>query len=121
MLQLLHPSLLRGWVVMQACGHWSTSPLDLACNDFFFCHGTCIRLLVHSPLDLACNAMHCPAARSAGVWGYWSTDGLGLFEYMLLVRAPARLPGCCVAIGLWSCCVAAGESCCGFVLVSSCF
>ena len=22
----------------------------------------------------------------AGVWGYWSTDGLGLFEYMLMVE-----------------------------------
>lgn len=26
-----------------------------------------------------------PRALVAGVWGYWSTDGLGLFEYMLLV------------------------------------
>ena len=23
---------------------------------------------------------------AAGVWGYWSTDGLGLFEYMLLAE-----------------------------------
>ena len=22
----------------------------------------------------------------AGVWGYWSTDGLGLFEYMQLAE-----------------------------------
>jgi alpha-L-arabinofuranosidase len=35
------------------------------------------------------NTPHpCPklAACHAGVWGYWSTDGLGLFEYMLLVE-----------------------------------
>ena len=36
-------------------------------------------------------APHAPPAASAppppaGVWGYWSTDGLGLFEYMLLVE-----------------------------------
>ena len=27
-----------------------------------------------------------PAHPRAGVWGYWSTDGLGLFEYMLLAE-----------------------------------
>jgi hypothetical protein len=27
-----------------------------------------------------------PLYHCTGVWGYWSTDGLGLFEYMLLAE-----------------------------------
>ena len=45
-----------------------------------------------STLHPVCTWRHTPLlplclpATPAGVWGYWSTDGLGLFEYMLLVE-----------------------------------
>ena len=53
------------------------------------------------PVVPCCHAAPALLLPCPGMWGYWSTDGLGLFEYMLLAEELGAVPVWVVNNGGW--------------------